>query len=175
MLSRKVHKGNYSYGGLVTIIIFTNNCFSPATPKYHVVTSAIQADPHFPSPGFSFCWKKRSVRTFRGKFDLEAPSATRPVNFNFPEVTTFFFFFFISLDPSVADSKHCIVIMTFFLWIPASFARWIRLKIYQYEVTFAVYMLTPTEKFIFSMLREKTTGKRKNHINRLKQTPSFLP
>jgi hypothetical protein len=30
--------------------------------------------------------------------------------------------------------------------------RWFRLKIYQYEVTFAIYMLTPTEKFIFSML-----------------------
>ncbi|KAB8237738.1 hypothetical protein ETB97_000221 [Aspergillus alliaceus] len=42
--------------------------------------------------------------------------------------------------------------MTFLLWIPASFARWIRLKIYQYEVTFAVYMLTPTEKFIFNSL-----------------------
>jgi hypothetical protein len=40
--------------------------------------------------------------------------------------------------------------MTVF-WIPAAFVRWVRLKIYQYEVTFAVYMLTPTEKFIFSM------------------------
>lgn len=40
--------------------------------------------------------------------------------------------------------------MTLF-WILNSFMRWVRLKIYQYEVTFAVYMLTPTEKFIFSM------------------------
>lgn len=39
--------------------------------------------------------------------------------------------------------------MTLF-WILNSFMRWVRLKIYQYEVTFAVYMLTPTEKFIFS-------------------------
>lgn len=31
-----------------------------------------------------------------------------------------------------------------------SFLRWLRLKNYQYEVTFALYMLTPTEKFIFS-------------------------
>jgi hypothetical protein len=38
-----------------------------------------------------------------------------------------------------------------FLWIAAALVRWVRLKIYQYEVTFAVYMLTPTEKFIFSM------------------------
>lgn len=35
-------------------------------------------------------------------------------------------------------------------WILTNFIRWIRLKIYQYEVTFAIYMLTPTEKFIFS-------------------------
>ncbi|PWY72349.1 hypothetical protein BO70DRAFT_116783 [Aspergillus heteromorphus CBS 117.55] len=42
--------------------------------------------------------------------------------------------------------------MTFFLWVITSMVRWIRLKIYQYEVTFAVYMLTPTEKFIFNSL-----------------------
>ncbi|KAI9934061.1 hypothetical protein ASPWEDRAFT_48664 [Aspergillus wentii DTO 134E9] len=41
--------------------------------------------------------------------------------------------------------------MTAFHFISA-FMRWIRLKIYQYEVTFAVYMLTPTEKFIFNSL-----------------------
>lgn len=34
--------------------------------------------------------------------------------------------------------------------ILTNFIRWIRLKIYQYEVTFAIYMLTPTEKIIFS-------------------------
>ncbi|KAL4884070.1 hypothetical protein BJY04DRAFT_215946 [Aspergillus karnatakaensis] len=39
-----------------------------------------------------------------------------------------------------------------FLWIIAALVRWIRLKIYQYEVTFAVYMLTPTEKFIFNSI-----------------------
>ncbi|KAL4872062.1 hypothetical protein BDV12DRAFT_162962 [Aspergillus spectabilis] len=39
-----------------------------------------------------------------------------------------------------------------FLWILAALVRWVRLKIYQYEVTFAVYMLTPTEKFIFNSL-----------------------
>lgn len=37
------------------------------------------------------------------------------------------------------------------LWMISSFVRWLRLKHYQYEVTFAVYMLTPTEKVIFSM------------------------
>ncbi|KAL4803319.1 hypothetical protein BDV18DRAFT_163367 [Aspergillus unguis] len=38
------------------------------------------------------------------------------------------------------------------LWIASAFVRWVRLKIYQYEVTFAVYMLTPTEKFIFNSI-----------------------
>ncbi|KAJ5127654.1 hypothetical protein N7448_008433 [Penicillium atrosanguineum] len=42
--------------------------------------------------------------------------------------------------------------MALFLWILTSLVRWVRLKIYQYEVTFAIYMLTPTEKFIFNSL-----------------------
>ncbi|WEW61527.1 hypothetical protein PRK78_007017 [Emydomyces testavorans] len=36
--------------------------------------------------------------------------------------------------------------------ILTSFVRWVRLKNYQYEVTFALYMLTPMEKFIFNSL-----------------------
>jgi hypothetical protein len=32
---------------------------------------------------------------------------------------------------------------------PQRLARWLRLKQYQVEVTFAVYMFTPTEKFVF--------------------------
>jgi Small subunit of serine palmitoyltransferase-like len=34
----------------------------------------------------------------------------------------------------------------------ASLRRWLQIKKYQYEVTFSLYMLTPTEKFVFSML-----------------------
>ncbi|KAL9623284.1 MAG: hypothetical protein Q9160_002391 [Pyrenula sp. 1 TL-2023] len=34
----------------------------------------------------------------------------------------------------------------------ASFIRWVQLKKYQYEVTFSLYMLTPTEKFIFNAI-----------------------
>lgn len=41
----------------------------------------------------------------------------------------------------------------FIIWAVASLFRWMRLKIYQYEVTFSLYMLTPIEKLIFSMLR----------------------
>lgn len=33
---------------------------------------------------------------------------------------------------------------------PTQLLRWLQRKRYQYEVTFSLYMLTPTEKFIFS-------------------------
>ena len=36
---------------------------------------------------------------------------------------------------------------------PSSLQRWFQRKRYQYEVTFSLYMLTSTEKFIFSMFR----------------------
>ncbi|KAJ9301329.1 hypothetical protein DTO271G3_1464 [Paecilomyces variotii] len=42
--------------------------------------------------------------------------------------------------------------MELIFWMMSSLIRWVRLKIYQYEVTFAIYMLTPTEKFIFNSL-----------------------
>lgn len=32
----------------------------------------------------------------------------------------------------------------------SSLIQWLQRKRYQYEVTFSLYMLTPTEKFIFS-------------------------
>ncbi|RMZ86160.1 hypothetical protein DV737_g224, partial [Chaetothyriales sp. CBS 132003] len=34
----------------------------------------------------------------------------------------------------------------------ASLIRWLQVKKYQYEVTFSLYMLTPTEKFIFNII-----------------------
>jgi len=34
---------------------------------------------------------------------------------------------------------------------PSALLRWFQRKRYQYEVTFSLYMLTSTEKFIFSM------------------------
>lgn len=33
---------------------------------------------------------------------------------------------------------------------PSTLLRWLQRKRYQYEVTFSLYMLTPTEKFIFN-------------------------
>jgi FtsH-binding integral membrane protein len=35
---------------------------------------------------------------------------------------------------------------------PTSLVRWLQRKRYQYEVTFSLYMLTSTEKFILSTL-----------------------
>ncbi|KAJ5326389.1 hypothetical protein MYU51_010191 [Penicillium brevicompactum] len=40
--------------------------------------------------------------------------------------------------------------MDVIIWAISSVFRWMRLKVYQYEVTFALYMLTPIEKFIFN-------------------------
>jgi hypothetical protein len=38
---------------------------------------------------------------------------------------------------------------------PSTLLRWLQRKRYQYEVTFSLYMLTPTEKFIFSAFLPK--------------------
>lgn len=68
--------------------------------------------------------------------------------------------------------------MAFALWILSNFVRWIRLKIYQYEVTFAIYMLTPAEKFIFSMCCPRRPGsypaRSADHLS-LCQIPSSSP
>ena len=44
-----------------------------------------------------------------------------------------------------------ILAVAFLLFQPTGLVKWLQKKNYQYEVTFALYMLTPTEKFIFSM------------------------
>ena len=51
------------------------------------------------------------------------------------------------------------MVIAFVLFLPTSLAQWLRKKNYQYEVTFSLYMLTPTEKFVFS-----TSS---NHLNTL--------
>jgi len=40
----------------------------------------------------------------------------------------------------------------FLLFQPTNLVKWLQKKNYQYEVTFALYMLTPTEKFIFNSI-----------------------
>lgn len=42
------------------------------------------------------------------------------------------------------------ILLAFLLYQPTGFVKWLQKKNYQYEVTFALYMMTPTEKFIFS-------------------------
>ncbi|KAL1583016.1 hypothetical protein WHR41_08474 [Cladosporium halotolerans] len=42
--------------------------------------------------------------------------------------------------------------VAFLLSQPTDFAKWVQKKKYQYEVTFALYMLTPTEKFVFNSI-----------------------
>ena len=42
------------------------------------------------------------------------------------------------------------LVVAFVLFQETGLVKWLQKKNYQYEVTFALYMLTPTEKFIFS-------------------------
>jgi uncharacterized membrane protein len=56
-------------------------------------------------------------------------------------------------DRNIPQSSEYPATMDFIIWAVCSLFRWMRLKIYQYEVTFSLYMLTPIEKFIFSTLR----------------------
>jgi hypothetical protein len=46
------------------------------------------------------------------------------------------------------------VLAGFLLLRPTGLVKWLQRKNYQYEVTFALYMLTPTEKFVFSMFQD---------------------
>jgi len=42
------------------------------------------------------------------------------------------------------------ILLAFLLLQPTNLVKWLQKKNYQYEVTFSLYMLTPTEKFVFS-------------------------
>ena len=57
------------------------------------------------------------------------------------------------LDPTtqyITGSLVVGMVLAFLLFQQTELVRWLQKKNYQYEVTFALYMLTPTEKFIFS-------------------------
>ncbi len=55
------------------------------------------------------------------------------------------------LNPlSVIGGLVLAAVIAFLLFQPNDFVRWLQKKNYQYEVTFSLYMLTPTEKFVFS-------------------------
>jgi len=65
-----------------------------------------------------------------------------------PATTTIMLSAPISL-PTVLIGAGIIFLFALALY-PSSLLRWFQRKRYQYEVTFSLYMLTPTEKFIFS-------------------------
>jgi hypothetical protein len=48
----------------------------------------------------------------------------------------------------IVSSTVLLGLITFLM--PSTFYKWLSRKKYQYEVTMSLYMLTPTEKFIFS-------------------------
>ncbi|KAH9832808.1 Pfam:DUF3317 [Teratosphaeria destructans] len=59
------------------------------------------------------------------------------------------------LEPTAQYAAAGALVMgmvVFLLFQPTSLVRWLQKKNYQYEVTFALYMLTPTEKFIFNSI-----------------------
>ena len=58
----------------------------------------------------------------------------------FPEITTM-------PDYGHGIKEHDRAVTSYY----ASLRRWLQIKKYQYEVTFSLYMLTSTEKIIFSM------------------------
>jgi hypothetical protein len=65
-----------------------------------------------------------------------------------PATTTIMLAAPVSLSTVLAGAA-VIFLFTLALY-PSSLLRWFQRKRYQYEVTFSLYMLTPTEKFIFS-------------------------
>lgn len=64
---------------------------------------------------------------------------------------------FLSDSTTAYAFGTCLVLIAgaYFLLQPTGLVKWLQKKNYQYEVTFALYMLTPTEKFIFSTCTTK--------------------
>lgn len=60
------------------------------------------------------------------------------------------------MDLSDSTTQYTLIVSilallaAYFLVQPTSLVKWLQKKNYQYEVTFSLYMLTPTEKFVFS-------------------------
>lgn len=64
--------------------------------------------------------------------------------------------------------------LAFLLSQPTDFAKWVQKKKYQYEVTFSLYMLTPTEKFVFSTRTSYTQPPNEPQTNLLDPVDSVL-
>jgi hypothetical protein len=58
------------------------------------------------------------------------------------------------LSPTTLYTAAALILglaVAFVLSQETGLVKWVQKKNYQYEVTFSLYMLTPTEKFVFSM------------------------
>ena len=58
-----------------------------------------------------------------------------------------------STTPYAAGGVVLAIALAYVLSQETGLVKWLQKKNYQYEVTFSLYMLTPMEKFIFSMPR----------------------
>lgn len=59
------------------------------------------------------------------------------------------YYYTSTLTYAFLAASASILVLALMLY-PTAVLRWLQRKRYQYEVTFSLYMLTPTEKFIFS-------------------------
>lgn len=83
-----------------------------------------------------------------GRIDPIAPKLR---DFSQNSTTTIKMDFSDSTTRYAAGVSLVALLAAFLLLQPTGLVKWLQKKNYQYEVTFALYMLTPTEKFIFSL------------------------
>ncbi|KAK3074596.1 hypothetical protein LTR53_002874 [Teratosphaeriaceae sp. CCFEE 6253] len=60
--------------------------------------------------------------------------------------------FLPSTTTQCAIGGTLVALLAFLLLQPTNLVKWLQKKNYQYEVTFSLYMLTPTEKFVFNSI-----------------------
>lgn len=56
----------------------------------------------------------------------------------------------LSPTTQITFGATLLLAIAFLMYQPTGLVKWLQKKNYQYEVTFSLYMLTPTEKFVFS-------------------------
>lgn len=80
---------------------------------------------------------------------------------------------FGELSKSTLTVMGCLsaLAITIILFSPTKLLRWLERKRYQYEVTFSLYMMTPTEKFIFSTFTSSPYPPPPHPQNTLATTP----
>ncbi|KAK5118644.1 hypothetical protein LTR85_008109 [Meristemomyces frigidus] len=56
----------------------------------------------------------------------------------------------LSPTTQISFGATLLLAIAFLMYQPTGLVKWLQKKNYQYEVTFSLYMLTPTEKFVFN-------------------------